>query len=131
MLNEERVKLMTRMASYESKEGEEDLKISAYYRKDYVSIHVIWTVIWSTIGYIIAGAIAVMAFWEKLLANMNTKNFVLLAVIAIVAYLIVLIISGMVTNKICKEKHNRARQRVKKFNHDLLVLKKMYEKENR
>lgn len=131
MLNEERVKLMTRMASYESKEGEEDLKISAYYRKDYVSIHVIWTVIWSTIGYIIAGAIAVMAFWEKLLANMNTKNFVLLAVIAIVAYLIVLIISGMVTNKICKEKHNRARQRVKKFNHDLLVLKKMYEKEKR
>ena len=131
MLNEQRVKLMTTMASYESKEGKEDLKISAYYRKDYVSIHVIWTVIWSTVGYIIAAAIAMIAFWEKLLADMNTRKIILLAIIAIVVYLIVIIISVVVTNKICKEGHNRARQRVKKFNHYLLVLKKMYEKENR
>ena len=35
MLNESKVKLMTRMAMYESKQGEEDFKISSYYKKDY------------------------------------------------------------------------------------------------
>ena len=33
MLNESKVKLMTRMAMYESKQGEEDFKISSYIRK--------------------------------------------------------------------------------------------------
>lgn len=39
MLNESKVKLMTRMAMYESKQGEEDFKISSYYKKDYRSFH--------------------------------------------------------------------------------------------
>ena len=54
MLNEDKVKLMTRMAMYESKEGAEDFKISSYYRKDYSSFHTIVTIIWVTIGYMIA-----------------------------------------------------------------------------
>ena len=37
MLNEERVKLMVQLASYEQKEGKEDFKVSSYYKKDYVS----------------------------------------------------------------------------------------------
>lgn len=37
MLNESKVKLRTRMARYESKQGEEDFKISSYYKKDYRS----------------------------------------------------------------------------------------------
>ena len=41
MLNESKVKLMTRMAMYESKQGEEDFKISSYYKKDYRSFHTI------------------------------------------------------------------------------------------
>mgnify|MGYP006964168553 CR=1 FL=1 len=39
MLNEERVKLMVQLASYEQKEGKEDFKVSSYYKKDYVSFH--------------------------------------------------------------------------------------------
>ena len=39
MLDEKKVKLMTRMALYEEQQGREDLKVSAYYRKDYTSLH--------------------------------------------------------------------------------------------
>ena len=54
MLNESKVKLMTRMAMYESKQGEEDFKISSYYKKDYRSFHTIATIIWVTVGYAVA-----------------------------------------------------------------------------
>ena len=37
MLNEERIRLMTKMASYEAREGKEHMPIKQYYRKDYVS----------------------------------------------------------------------------------------------
>ena len=59
MLNESKVKLMTRMAMYESKQGEEDFKISSYYKKDYRSFHTIATIIWVTVGYAVAVGIGV------------------------------------------------------------------------
>ncbi len=38
MVNEEKVKLMNKMALYEEKYGKEDFKIASYYKKDYVAI---------------------------------------------------------------------------------------------
>ena len=37
MLDEERICIMTRMASYEAGEGKEDMPVKQYYRKDYIS----------------------------------------------------------------------------------------------
>ena len=51
MLDERKVKLMTRMALYEEQQGREDLKVSAYYRKDYKM----------SVGMIIVTAIAIVA----------------------------------------------------------------------
>ena len=42
MLDERKVKLMTKLALYEETHGKEDFKISSYYRKDYASLHVIY-----------------------------------------------------------------------------------------
>ena len=38
MLNEERVKHMTKLAFYESKGGSEDLKVSFCYKKKYITL---------------------------------------------------------------------------------------------
>ena len=45
MLDEQKIKLMTKLAFYEKREGKEDFKISEYYRKDYVSLHVICSIL--------------------------------------------------------------------------------------
>ena len=63
MLNESKVKLMTRMAMYESKQGEEDFKISSYYKKDYRSFHTFATIIWVTVGYAVAVESELLLFW--------------------------------------------------------------------
>ena len=73
MLNESKVKLMTRMAMYESKQGEEDFKISSYYKKDYRSFHTIATIIWVTVGYAVAVGIGVIAFLDELMGNLNMQ----------------------------------------------------------
>ena len=75
MLNESKVKLMTRMAMYESKQGEEDFKISSYYKKDYRSFHTIATIIWVTVGYAVAVGIGVIAFLDELMGNFFPINF--------------------------------------------------------
>ena len=61
MLDERKVKLMTKLAMYEETQGKEDFKISEYYRKDYAGMHTICSVIWVTIGYVCAVAMIMLA----------------------------------------------------------------------
>ena len=71
MLDERKVKLMTRLAFYEQTQGKEDFKISAYYRKDYTSLHMLYSFIWVTIGYVLVVGLAVLAGLDSLLGHMS------------------------------------------------------------
>ena len=51
--------------------AEEDLKISSYYKKDYVSMNVWATAIWFTIGYGIVAALIAFCLMEQILKNLN------------------------------------------------------------
>lgn len=131
MLDERKVMLMTRLALYEQTQGKEDFKISEYYRKDYAGMHMLFSFFWVTIGYACVVALVVLAGLQPLLDKMSMQLLVILGVVVIVGYLALVIIYLIVTGHIYNKKHRDARQRVKRYNHDLLRLLKMYEKENR
>ncbi len=57
MLNEERIKLMTKLALYEQKEGKRDIPMSHYYKGDYVSYHMIRSSILATLGFLFCVAV--------------------------------------------------------------------------
>lgn len=78
MLDERKVKLMTQLALYDQTQGKEDFKISEYYRKDYAGVHILYTVLWVTIGYIAAWAIAMIAGLDTLMEKMSTALLITL-----------------------------------------------------
>ena len=41
MLNEEKIRLMTKAASFESGEGKKALEMNRFYKGDYISLHLI------------------------------------------------------------------------------------------
>lgn len=131
MLNEDKVKLMTRMAMYESKEGAEDFRISAYYKKDYSSFHTIVTIIWVTIGYAIAVGVGAVAFLDVILKNLNMAFLVMLVICLLTGYVVLVVMYGIVASRFYQKKHTDARMRVKKFNHDLTRLNRMYERKKK
>ena len=53
MLNEDRIKLMTRMASYEENEGKRSMAIGKYFRSDYLSLQTIKSIISATLTFAI------------------------------------------------------------------------------
>lgn len=128
MINEKKVKLMTRMASYEQNKGKEDFKINGYYRKDYVSMQRLYTFFWTTIGYVCVVGLVFMAGFEKWMDQMSMEFFVTIAAVLVVGYIALLVFFFIVTNRVYNRKHQDARMRVKKFNHDLTRLLKIYEK---
>ena len=92
MLDERKVKLMTRLAFYEQTQGKEDFKISAYYRKDYTSLHMLCSFIWVTIGYVLVVGLAVLAGLDSLLGHMSMAVVVLHGGMALVGWLSVVFI---------------------------------------
>lgn len=130
MLDEKKIRRMTKLASYETKEGKEEIDISTYYRKDYVSVNVLRTLLWVTLGYVIAVALLCIANLEVLIENITLGKIITLAVGVIVLYLILMVAYGVGASRHYKRKHNKARDRVKEFCHGLFLLEKMYEKEN-
>ena len=131
MLDEKKVKLMTRLAFYEQTQGKEDFKVSAYYRKDYASLHTICSIIWVTVGYICAVGLIFLAGMDNFLSSMSFGMMFLMLGILVLVYLFLLILYGVIASHIFNKKHRESRQRVKKYNNDLTRLLKLYEREKR
>ncbi|WP_337606514.1 hypothetical protein [Claveliimonas sp.] len=131
MLDKRKVRLMTKLALYEQKEGREDMKISAYYKKDYISMKTVATILWTTVGYGCVILLIGLAAMNSLLENLTLTTMLVLAAVAVVAYVAALIVTILVTRKISSGKHRDARMRMKRYNHGLIRLLKIYEKENK
>ena len=131
MLDQRKIKIMTRLALYEETQGKEDFKVSEYYRKDYASMHMIFSVLWITAGFVCLGILIAVAVMDMILSELSTGLVVTLGAGAVLIYLMTVIAYLGITSHIYNEKHKQARQRVKRYNHGLTKLLKTYEKEKR
>ena len=131
MLDEKKVKLMTELAFYEQNEGKEDFKINEYYRKDYAGFHTLCSILWITVGYACAAGLIVFSGLDFILAHMSKSMIIMMALVFVISYLVLVIVYTLVANHVFDRKHREARQRVKRYNHNLTRLLKMYEKEKR
>ncbi len=131
MINQNKVKLMTKLALYEETKGKEDFKISAYYRKDYAGVHILGSLLWTTVGYVCLAALVMLGALPWLMEHMTLRLVVIVAAAAVVGYVALLIVYVAAAGYIYNRKHKNARQRVKRYNHDLTQLLKMYEKEKK
>ncbi len=129
MLDERRVRRMAKLASYEAKEGKKDIEVSMYFKKDYVSLNFIKTLLWITVGYILAVALVGVTCLEVLMENVTMGKIIGIVLIVLVVYVLLMILYSVLTKKFYRRKHDEARGRVKRYCHDLLMLEKLYEKE--
>ena len=129
MLNEDRVKLMARMAAYESTQGKEDQKISSFHKKDYTSLNTLITIIWITVGYVILAGLLAIGYMDLLMAEFTMRRMIMLASVAVGAYLLLIILFGFGANDFYKKRYNLAKKRMKQYYRDLKRLGKLYNKE--
>ena len=80
-------------------------------------------------GYVVAVGLVAVAGLDFLLQYMSKSMLMKMALIVIAGYLIVVIVYTLVAHRIYIKKHKSARQRKKGFNHNLIKLLKMYDKE--
>lgn len=125
MVDKRKVRLMTKAAIYEKRHGEEDIKITSYYQKDYASLNTWITLIWVTVGFVLLAALLFLAGGEDLLEGITFLKLLILAVIILGLYLALLIIYGTGAGSFYRKKHTRAKHRMKRYMRNLSRLEKM------
>ena len=131
MLNEKRVKHMVKLASYESKYGTEDIKVSTYFKNDYISLNLIFTFIWTTISYLLIVALLGFAYMDLLLENLTLMRIVYIGGAIIGIYIVLLVASLVFAGCFYKKKHLKARKHIKVYRGSLEKLESIYEQEAR
>lgn len=130
MLNEKKIRLMTKLARYESGPGKEDLRISKYYRSDYLGLALFKNFFYASIGYVVVLVLLAAYFMDYLMDNVHTMNLVLMAVFAIGGYIITITIYSVVTYTVYSLKYSRARRNVKAYDQKLSELADFYGRED-
>lgn len=131
MLNEEKVKVMTKLAMYEQGEGKRYLPISKYYRTDYLGLALIKNFFLVTIGYglVLAGVAAY--FSEYLMENIHKMNLIRLGIYVVIGYAIILGVYTVITYIRYSLKYYHAKKSIKTYYMDLARLGKIYSREEK
>ena len=129
MLNEKRVKHMVKLAMYESKDGAEELQVSSYYKKDYISFNILWSVVLMTIAYLLVVVLVTLSCIPIMMNNFSMDLISYLAIAFVAVYILLLITYITVSKKHYRKKHARAYHRVKRFKEGLAMLDDMYREE--
>lgn len=131
MLNEERIKLMTKMASYEANEGKRNVAIGSYFRGDYIGLQVIKSIISATIGFLIVFALFVFYDFEVFMSDIYKMDLLQFGKTVIIAYLIFVVAYALISYMIYTYRYTKARKSLKMYYNNLKKLAYLYEKEGR
>lgn len=131
MLEEERVKHMTKLALYESEKGRQEMQISKYYRSDYLGLALIRNFFAVSIAYVLIVAVILGYEAEYLMENVHKMDLALLLTWLIIGYIIMIAVYSVLTYICYSVKYARARKNVRAYYAELNKLTKMYEKQDR
>ena len=113
MLNEERIVLMTHMASYEAGEGKKNVKIGNYFRSDYIAVQVLKSVICGTIAYAVLFALYILYDFENFMQNLYKIDLLVFAKNVLIYYGIFVAVYAVLTYVICTWRYARAKKNLK------------------
>lgn len=126
MLNEEKIILMTQMASYEENEGKKNMAIGRYFRSDYIAIQVLKSVISATIAYALCFALYIFYDFENFMQDIYKMDLIGFAKNVLLYYGITVVVYGAVSYLICSLRYAQAKKSLKCYYNNLKKLNSIY-----
>ena len=131
MLNEERIKLMTKMACYEANEGKKNVAIGNYFRGDYIGLQVIKSILSATIAFVILFAMFIFYDFEIFMTDIYKMDLFQFAKSVIIDYLIFTGVYALISYGVYTYRYTRAKKSLKIYYNNLKRLAYLYDRENK
>lgn len=129
MLNNSKIRLMTKLAVYENKEGKEDISLSKYYKTDYVRYQVIKSIIAATFGYALILVLIILYKSEYIIKNAVTLDYKTIGTYVLGFYIMVIAVYGLASLVGFSIKYDKSRKKLGRYFKLLKRLNKIYNDE--
>lgn len=130
MLNNRKIRIMTKLATYEEKEGKEDIKLSKYYKTDYVRLNILKTIMSATFGYLLLLIMLAVYKSEYLIENAVNLDYKSLFTTILGYYLVILTVMIVGTLIGYSIKYDRSRKQLSQYFRMLKKLRIIYREED-
>ncbi len=128
MLNEERVILMTKMASYEATDGKKHRKAGNFFRGDYLAIEVMKSLVYGTIAFALGFGLFVLYDFEVFMQDIYKMDLFVFIQNILIYYVVFIVIYGAVSYFIYSYRYKQARINLKRYYLNLKKLGALYQK---
>ena len=129
MINEEKVILMTKASLYEEKQKKKALKISKYFRHDYISLQLLTGWFFMTISFALCVALWAVCNMEYLLNNLHKMDLKSFGLTILVLYVLAVAVYSCLLYGICSYRYSQARRSVGGYAQILKKISDIYAKE--
>lgn len=126
MLNEKRIILMTKMASYEANEGKKNVAIGSYFRSDYIGWQVLKSIISATIAFVVVFGMYIFYDFEVFMMDIYKIDLLEFAKQVLTMYLRVIAIYAVISFVVYTIRYNRAVKSLRVYQMNLRRLADMY-----
>ena len=131
MLNEDRIILMTHMASYEENEGRKNVAIGSYFRGDYIGLQLLKSVINFTVAFVLVVTLVIFYDFGTFMQDIYKTDLMELGKTLIKTYLASMVIYITISYLVYFYKYNQAKISLKNYYNRLKQLSYLYEEESR
>ena len=131
MLNEERIKLMTKMAAYEENEGKKNMIIGSYFRGDYIELQILKSVASGTFAFLVIFAMYIYYDFETFMQNIYKMDLVQFGKDVVLYYFIFVVIYALISYIVYSYRYSKAKKSLKRYFYNLKQLAALYELENK
>lgn len=131
LLNENKVKMMTKMAIYEKNEGRRMIKNAKYFKGDFIAFGILKTLIATTFAYIIMVLLYALCNAEALVEDFNTLDYGAIGQKAAIYYVAMNVIFGAVSAAVYNYQYEKSRAGLKRYFSRLNKLERFYKSQKK
>ena len=126
MLNEDRIILMTKLASYEEKEGKKYVAIGSYFRSDYLTVQVLKSVLSAALAFVIAFALYIFYDFEVFMQDIYKMDLIGFAQTVLIWFGVTVVGYGVLAYIVYSYRYAKAKKSLKCYYHNLKKLNSLY-----
>ena len=129
MVREEDVKLMSKIAIYEKRDGKKEIPINSFYKRDYVRLNVLKTVTSATFVFALIFGMVVIYNMDYVLANVMKMDYRKVGLQVFGIYALWIFMYWMIARILYAKRYDKVYPNIILYNHRLKKLQEPKQKE--
>lgn len=126
VVNEEKTRIMIKVAQYETELGAQSINEGSYYKTDYVHSHTLSAIFNFSTAYILVLVLISLYNIDYIFLNFVTINYAKLFFEIFVPYILIIMFCAIISNIYFNRKYKHEREKIKKYYAELKRLEKYY-----